>query len=91
MQAIRRQPMTVYGDGKQTRSFQYVSDLVHYIVILFSYNFTTCFAAMSCYDISIPHNLLAFQPFSLEGHRREPSIRTNGSNLSFKPTMVNSS
>ncbi|OEL13680.1 UDP-glucuronic acid decarboxylase 1 [Dichanthelium oligosanthes] len=27
-QALRRQPMTVYGDGKQTRSFQYVSDLV---------------------------------------------------------------
>ncbi|PIN01395.1 UDP-glucose 4-epimerase/UDP-sulfoquinovose synthase [Handroanthus impetiginosus] len=27
-QAIRKQPMTVYGDGKQTRSFQYVSDLV---------------------------------------------------------------
>ncbi|KAL6519408.1 UDP-glucuronic acid decarboxylase 1 [Orobanche gracilis] len=26
-QAIRKQPMTVYGDGKQTRSFQYVSDL----------------------------------------------------------------
>ncbi|XP_020255533.1 UDP-glucuronic acid decarboxylase 1-like [Asparagus officinalis] len=27
-QALRRQPMTVYGGGKQTRSFQYVSDLV---------------------------------------------------------------
>ncbi|GAB2300520.1 UDP-glucuronic acid decarboxylase 1 [Dionaea muscipula] len=27
-QAIRKEPMTVYGDGKQTRSFQYVSDLV---------------------------------------------------------------
>lgn len=27
-QAIRKDPMTVYGDGKQTRSFQYVSDLV---------------------------------------------------------------
>lgn len=27
-QAIRKQPLTVYGDGKQTRSFQYVSDLV---------------------------------------------------------------
>ncbi|KAJ6806858.1 UDP-glucuronic acid decarboxylase 1-like [Iris pallida] len=26
-QAIRKQPLTVYGDGKQTRSFQYVSDL----------------------------------------------------------------
>lgn len=27
-QALRNQPMTIYGDGKQTRSFQYVSDLV---------------------------------------------------------------
>lgn len=27
-QTLRKQPMTVYGDGKQTRSFQYVSDLV---------------------------------------------------------------
>lgn len=27
-QALMGQPLTVYGDGKQTRSFQYVSDLV---------------------------------------------------------------
>ena len=27
-QAIRREPLTVYGDGSQTRSFCYVSDLV---------------------------------------------------------------
>ncbi|KAG8376460.1 hypothetical protein BUALT_Bualt09G0065700 [Buddleja alternifolia] len=27
-EAIRKQPMTVYGVGKQARSFQYVSDLV---------------------------------------------------------------
>ncbi|KAI9071747.1 hypothetical protein K1719_046286 [Acacia pycnantha] len=33
-QAIRKQPMTVYGDGKQTRSFQYVSDLVEGLVAL---------------------------------------------------------
>ncbi|RVW39737.1 UDP-glucuronic acid decarboxylase 1 [Vitis vinifera] len=33
-QAIRRQPLTVYGDGKQTRSFQYVSDLVDGLVAL---------------------------------------------------------
>ncbi len=27
-QALRHEPLTVYGDGRQTRSFQYVSDLV---------------------------------------------------------------
>lgn len=33
-QAIRKQPLTVYGDGKQTRSFQYVSDLVNGLAAL---------------------------------------------------------
>ncbi|CAA3003066.1 UDP-glucuronic acid decarboxylase 4-like [Olea europaea subsp. europaea] len=28
LEALREEPLTVYGDGKQTRSFQYVSDLV---------------------------------------------------------------
>ena len=28
MQALRGENITIYGDGKQTRSFQYVSDLV---------------------------------------------------------------
>jgi dTDP-glucose 4,6-dehydratase len=27
-QALRQEPLTIYGDGSQTRSFQYVSDLV---------------------------------------------------------------
>ena len=27
-QALKNEPMTIYGDGKQTRSFQYVSDLI---------------------------------------------------------------
>jgi dTDP-glucose 4,6-dehydratase len=31
-QALRGRPLTVYGDGRQTRSFQYVSDLVEGIV-----------------------------------------------------------
>ncbi|VVB53023.1 GDP-L-fucose synthase [uncultured archaeon] len=33
-QALRNKPLTVYGDGKQTRSFCYVSDLVDGIVRL---------------------------------------------------------
>jgi dTDP-glucose 4,6-dehydratase len=31
-QALRGQPLTIYGDGRQTRSFQFVSDLVEGIV-----------------------------------------------------------
>ena len=33
-QAIHGDPITVYGDGKQTRSFSYVSDVVEAVVIL---------------------------------------------------------
>ncbi len=33
-QALRREPLTVYGDGSQTRSFCYVSDLVEGMVRL---------------------------------------------------------
>jgi nucleoside-diphosphate-sugar epimerase len=33
-QALRNEPMTIYGDGKQTRSFQYISDLIAGIVKL---------------------------------------------------------
>jgi nucleoside-diphosphate-sugar epimerase len=39
VQALRGQPMTVYGDGQQTRSFQYVDDLVEGIVRLMGAKF----------------------------------------------------
>jgi UDP-glucuronate decarboxylase len=32
VQALRNEPITIYGDGKQTRSFCYVDDLVHGII-----------------------------------------------------------
>ncbi len=38
-QAVRGEPLTVYGDGKQTRSFQYVSDLVEGIYRLLATDF----------------------------------------------------
>ena len=37
-QALRGEPITVYGDGKQTRSFCYVSDLMEGIYRLFESN-----------------------------------------------------
>lgn len=39
-QALRGEPMTVYGDGKQTRSFQYISDLVDGIDLLMKTDYT---------------------------------------------------
>jgi len=34
MQALRGEDLTVYGDGKQTRSFQYVHDLIDGLICL---------------------------------------------------------
>jgi dTDP-glucose 4,6-dehydratase len=34
VQALRGEPLTIYGDGSQTRSFCYVSDLIEGIVLL---------------------------------------------------------
>jgi dTDP-glucose 4,6-dehydratase len=34
MQALQGQPLTIYGDGSQTRSFCYVSDLIEGILLL---------------------------------------------------------
>lgn len=35
VQAIQNQPLSIYGDGKQTRSFCYISDLVEGLVRMF--------------------------------------------------------
>jgi nucleoside-diphosphate-sugar epimerase len=37
VQALRNEPMTIYGDGSQTRSFCYVADEVEGIFRLFMY------------------------------------------------------
>lgn len=38
-QALKNEPITMYGDGSQTRSFQYVSDLIEGIVRLMGVEF----------------------------------------------------
>jgi UDP-glucuronate decarboxylase len=34
VQALRGEDLTVYGDGKQTRSFQYIHDLIDGLIAL---------------------------------------------------------
>lgn len=40
MQAIKGEPLTLYGDGQQTRSFQYVHDLVDGLILLMNGNYS---------------------------------------------------
>ncbi|OTF73808.1 UDP-glucuronic acid decarboxylase 1-like protein, partial [Euroglyphus maynei] len=39
-QAIQSKPLTIYGNGNQTRSFQYISDLIEGLVRLMESNYT---------------------------------------------------
>ncbi len=39
MQAIENKPLTIYGDGKQTRSFCYVDDLIDVILLMMESDF----------------------------------------------------
>jgi len=34
MQALQNQDITIYGDGSQTRSFQYVDDLIRGMTLM---------------------------------------------------------
>jgi UDP-glucuronate decarboxylase len=40
VQALRGEDLTVYGDGKQTRSFQYIHDLIDGLIALMNSNET---------------------------------------------------
>lgn len=40
IQALRGEDLTVYGDGKQTRSFQYIHDLIDGLIALMNSNET---------------------------------------------------
>lgn len=41
LQALQNEPITIYGNGKQTRSFQYVSDLVDGLIALMNSNYSS--------------------------------------------------
>jgi len=40
VQALREEPLTVYGSGEQTRSFCYIDDLVEGLILLMASNYT---------------------------------------------------
>ncbi|CAL4938820.1 unnamed protein product [Urochloa decumbens] len=99
-QALRKHPMTVYGDGKQTRSFQYVSDLVDGLVTLMENNhigpfnlgnpgeFTMLELAQVVKETIDPGASVEFKPNTADDpHMRKPDISKAKSLLNWEPKI----
>ncbi|KAL8036110.1 hypothetical protein ABFX02_12G138500 [Erythranthe guttata] len=99
-QAIRGQPMTIYGDGKQTRSFQYVSDLVDGLVALMEgehvgpFNlgnpgeFTMLQLAEVVKETIDPSATIEFKPNTADDpHKRKPDITKAKELLNWEPNI----
>ncbi|KAJ8445988.1 hypothetical protein Cgig2_017491 [Carnegiea gigantea] len=97
---IQKEPMTVYGDGKQTRSFQYVSDLVEGLVALMEgehvgpFNlgnpgeFTMLELAGIVKEIIDPTTTIAIKPNTADDpHQRKPDISKAKELLNWKPKV----
>ncbi|KAJ8441701.1 hypothetical protein Cgig2_019088 [Carnegiea gigantea] len=99
-QALRKEPLTVYGDGKQTRSFQYVSDLVEGLIRLMEgdhvgpFNlgnpgeFTMLELAKVVQETIDPNAKIEFKPNTEDDpHKRKPDISKAKELLGWEPTV----
>ncbi|KAK4791322.1 hypothetical protein SAY86_031735 [Trapa natans] len=99
-QALRKEPMTVYGDGKQTRSFQYVSDLVEGLMRLMEgehvgpFNlgnpgeFTMLELAEVVKETIDPNAKIEFRPNTEDDpHKRKPDITRAKELLGWEPKV----
>ncbi|TKW36471.1 hypothetical protein SEVIR_2G442000v4 [Setaria viridis] len=99
-QALRKEPLTVYGDGKQTRSFQYVSDLVEGLMKLMEgehvgpFNlgnpgeFTMLELAKVVQDTIDPNARIEFRPNTADDpHKRKPDITRAKDLLGWEPKI----
>ncbi|XP_071921536.1 UDP-glucuronic acid decarboxylase 2-like [Coffea arabica] len=99
-QALRKEPLTVYGDGKQTRSFQYVSDLVEGLMRLMEgehvgpFNlgnpgeFTMLELAQVVQETIDPNAKIEFRPNTEDDpHKRKPDISKAKEFLGWEPKV----
>ena len=75
VQALKGDPITIYGDGSQTRSFCYVDDLVDGMIRM-----------MDCEDFTGPVNLGNPGEFTIKELAEEVITQTNtGSSIQYEP------
>ena len=100
-QALTGQPMTIYGDGQQTRSFQYVSDLVAGMVAVMEgegtgpYNvgnpteFTMLELAEVVKEVVNPKATITYQANTADDpSRRKPDITKVREALGWEPKVA---
>jgi UDP-glucuronate decarboxylase len=102
VQALRNEPINIYGDGKQTRSFCYVSDLVEGIYKLLQLDknpetpinlgnpneFTILELAKIVIEITNSKSAIVNNPLPLDDPKQRcPDISLAKSNLNWKPII----
>lgn len=100
VQALNNQPITIYGDGNQTRSFCYVDDLLNGMVKLMNSNitgpinignpgeFTMLELAEKIINLTNSKSQLIFKPLPGDDPtRRKPDISLAKKELNWEPTI----
>ena len=103
VQALRNDPITIYGDGRQTRSFCYVNDLVDGLISLMNSpdevtgpinlgnpgEFTMLELAEKVIALSESKSKLNFMPLPADDPKqRQPDITLANKALNWKPTIA---
>jgi len=101
VQALRNQPITIFGDGSQTRSFCYVTDLIEGLIRLMNTEgitgpvnlgnpeeFTVCELAHLVVDLTGSRSQIVHLPLPQDDPcRRCPNIALAREKLNWKPTV----
>lgn len=102
VQALKGEPITIYGDGKQTRSFCYVDDMVDGLIRLMDSpdaitgpinlgnprEFSILELASQVLDVAASASQLVFEPLPEDDPRqRKPEVTRAESDLGWKPTV----
>ena len=102
LQALRNQPITIYGDGSQTRSFCFVSDLIEGLIKLMDseiepltpinlgnpVEFTMLELAKIVIELTNSNSIIEFHPLPGDDPKqRKPDISKASSKLGWEPKI----